>query len=432
MARKPLTGGRIREKRITLGLRQAELARRVDISASYLNLIEHNRRRIGGKLLIALAAELDVDPLVLSEGAGATLIATLREAAAGAPDVPAELDRVDEFAGRFPGWAQVLADAHGRIGALERSIERLTDRMTHDPQLAAALHEMLSTVTSIRSAASILAEPGEIDRDWQARFHRNIFEDSGRLTEASQGLVAYLEAGGEDAGTGAPQEDMEKVMAAWQHHVAVLEHGASVEVAMNMVTEPLSEAATDLLRRWLERYAKDAKTLPLEGLYSATDQHGCDPLALARALGHPAALVMRRLAAADPARIAHTVGIVVCDASGAVSYTKPVQDFPMPRLGAACPLWPLYRALSAPQMPVAEPVRQVGRVAADFDAYAVAEPITPPAPNRAPLLEATMIVVRRDAGRPADDPLELGVSCRICPRPDCVARREMSVLMEPS
>ncbi|MGA1234498.1 MAG: helix-turn-helix domain-containing protein, partial [Lutimaribacter sp.] len=38
-----LTGTRIREKRIAKRVRQADLALRVGISASYLNLIEHNK-----------------------------------------------------------------------------------------------------------------------------------------------------------------------------------------------------------------------------------------------------------------------------------------------------------------------------------------------------------------------------------------------------
>ncbi|MEO2038381.1 MAG: helix-turn-helix transcriptional regulator, partial [Martelella sp.] len=73
MARDTLTGSRIRERRIILGLKQAELARRAEISASYLNLIEHNRRRIGGKLLLDIAEILGVEPAVLTEGAEATL-----------------------------------------------------------------------------------------------------------------------------------------------------------------------------------------------------------------------------------------------------------------------------------------------------------------------------------------------------------------------
>ena len=46
--RTQLTGNRIRERRLVLGMKQADLAEAVGISASYLNLIEHNRRRIGG------------------------------------------------------------------------------------------------------------------------------------------------------------------------------------------------------------------------------------------------------------------------------------------------------------------------------------------------------------------------------------------------
>ena len=82
MAQPLMIGSRIRERRVMNGLKQSELARRAGISASYLNLIEHNRRRIGGSTLIRLAEVLGVPPALLSEGAEATLIAALREAAA--------------------------------------------------------------------------------------------------------------------------------------------------------------------------------------------------------------------------------------------------------------------------------------------------------------------------------------------------------------
>ena len=119
MSRDTLTGSRIRERRAMAGMRQAELARQVGISASYLNLIEHNRRRIGGKLLVDLATVLNVEPSLLSEGAEAALISTLREAAADSSTVQPEMDRVDEFAGRFPGWAELIAHGHRRIGNSE-------------------------------------------------------------------------------------------------------------------------------------------------------------------------------------------------------------------------------------------------------------------------------------------------------------------------
>src|SRR6056297_484007 len=81
----PVTiGTRIRERRVMSGIRQTDLARQAGISPSYLNLIEHNRRRIAGKTLNRLADVLGVAPGLLSEGAEATLISALREAAARA------------------------------------------------------------------------------------------------------------------------------------------------------------------------------------------------------------------------------------------------------------------------------------------------------------------------------------------------------------
>lgn len=210
MARDTLTGSRIRERRSIAGMRQADLARQVGISASYLNLIEHNRRRIGGKLLLDIAQVLGVEASMLTQGAEAALIATLREAAADAGAVAAELDRADEFAGRFPGWAEVLAAGHRRIASLERAVETLSDRLTHDPHLAASVHEVLSTAAAIRSTASILAETGELEQEWRDRFHKNLNEDSLRLAEGSKALVTYLdESKMSEERRGAPQEEVE-------------------------------------------------------------------------------------------------------------------------------------------------------------------------------------------------------------------------------
>ena len=55
------------------------------------------------------------------------------------------LDRAD-----LSGASLVAAQAR-RIASLERTVEQLDDRLTHDPFLSASLHEVLSTVTAIRS-----------------------------------------------------------------------------------------------------------------------------------------------------------------------------------------------------------------------------------------------------------------------------------------
>ncbi|MBD3788699.1 MAG: helix-turn-helix transcriptional regulator, partial [Sphingomonadales bacterium] len=89
MARTALTGTRIRERRTSLRLKQADLAQAAGISPAYLNLIEHNRRRPGEALIAALAQAMGVEPEALSEGAEGALFDELREAAASAEAAPA-------------------------------------------------------------------------------------------------------------------------------------------------------------------------------------------------------------------------------------------------------------------------------------------------------------------------------------------------------
>ncbi|MFW8634206.1 short-chain fatty acyl-CoA regulator family protein [Cribrihabitans pelagius] len=433
MVRDILTGSRIRERRLILGLRQAELAREAGISPSYLNLIEHNRRRIGGKLLVRIAAVLGVEPSMLSEGAEAALIATLREAAADSGTPVAELDRADEFAGRFPGWAEVLAASHRRIASLERTVETLSDRLTHDPNLAASVHEVLSTAAAIRSTASILAETGELEPEWRDRFHKNLYEDSRRLAESSRELVNFLD---EDAGSagrrGLPQEEAEAFFQDHGYHFPELESGGTTAEDLLQTSPALaSEAARSIARGALAQYMEDARALPLAPLAEALGETGIEPVTLARRFGCGLPAVLRRLAALPEEVLGSEAGLVVCDASGSILFRKPAAGFALPRFGASCPLWPLYTALVRPHAPVRRNVVQQGRNAAAFDCMAVAWPQEMPEFDADPLYRAVMLILpgARDSDD-AQEPQPVGATCRLCPRQGCPARREPSILTE--
>ncbi|MFS4583037.1 short-chain fatty acyl-CoA regulator family protein [Phaeobacter sp. C3_T13_0] len=435
MGRDTLTGSRIRERRLMLGLRQAELARQVEISASYLNLIEHNRRRIGGKLLVDLARVLAVEPSMLTDGAEVALLATLREAAADLAQPVAELDRVDEFAGRFPGWAKVLAQSQHRTASLERTVETLSDRLTHDPQLAASLHEVLSTAAAIRSTASILAETGELEAEWRDRFHNNLNEDSLRLAESSRALVNFLDESDTSAERrGMPQEEVEQFFITHEHHFPALEAAEAdaqaglIEELVTGADELVSEAGKTIARAALQHYCSDAAAMPLDPLAEAIARDGIVPVALARSFGCGLSTVLRRLGAIPPSILGQEAGLVVCDASGSILFRKPVTGFALPRFGASCPLWPLYTAISRPQEPVRRDVVQQGRSAVGFDCLAVSWPHQRPDFDSDPLYHAVMLILpKRDVAETAQP---VGASCRICSRRSCPARREPSILKE--
>ncbi|WP_299849368.1 helix-turn-helix domain-containing protein [uncultured Roseovarius sp.] len=427
MAESSIIGTRIRERRVQQGIRQSELAKRVGISPSYLNLIEHNRRKIGGKILNRLAEVLEVEPSLLAEGAEAALIATLNEAAAGraAPRAKAE-----EFAGRFPSWAQLLVDLHTQNAMLEQSVRTLTDRLAHDPHLAASLHDVISTVTAIRSTASILVETKELEPEWQGRFHRNINEESKRLAEGAESLVRYLEAAPDtQAEIKSPQDELHAYLDEKGFHFPALEGDASeaaVEVVLDAAQTIESEAARQLARSVLRQYREDAIRLPLKQVLDAIGRSGLEPGLLAGDLAVDMPTLFRRLAMLPEVEIG-PVGLAICDGSGALIFRKPLPEFSMPPVGSACGLWPLYQVLAQSHAPVQALVRQVGRNAQVARALAVSEEVRPAGFDTPALMRAHMLVLPV-AGVAQGAARDVGVTCRICPLSGCAARREPSII----
>lgn len=425
MAREGLTGSRIRERRSVAGLRQADLARALGISASYLNLIEHNRRRIGGKLLLDIARLLGVEPSLLTEGAEAALIATLREAASSANLSGPETTRADELAGRFPAWAEVLAAGHRRIATLERTVDTLSDRLTHDPHLAASVHELLTTAAAIRSTAAILVDDGDLTREWRDRFHANIDQDSRRLAESSKALVEYLDAsqGVEDA-VASPQDELEAFLGEHNYAFDDLEAGkCQPDAVIQAATGFKSIAARHMAKVILEQIVADATLVSGSDFDAALQAQGPDPVALARVLKAPVPVILRRMAL----RPGLEAGLVVCDRAGSFLFRKPTTGFVIPRFGSACPLWPLYAALSQPGQVIHTPLVQLGRGRDRFQCYAIAEVVGHPVYNQTPLVRASMLVLPSPALKD-QEVAEVGATCSVCPREACPARREPSIL----
>ena len=419
-----LTGSRIREQRMAMGLRQAELAARAGVSASYLNLIEHNRRRVAGAVLARLAQALGLDAGELEAGAEGALVADLRSAVAAGTAV-VEIDRLEEFAGRFPGWAALVAAQYRRGAMLERSVEVLNDRISHDPHLAETLHEVLSALSSVRATAEILAETADFEPGVRQRFHGNLQQDAERLAVGAGSLVAYLDGSERPMeAVASPQEEVEAWLGLWGWHLGEIEagSGAALEAEILGLT---SEGARDLARVWVAQASRDAAALPLAAFTAALAEMGPDPALLAQRFGVDMLAVFRRLAMLPGSRF----GLVVCDGSGTMTFRKAIEGFAVPRFGAACPLWPIYTALSRPMSAVSSVVEMAGRVPQRFGVQAFCQVTQAGGFGGVELREAAMLIWP-DATGGAAAALAVGSTCRICPRGGCAARREPSILVE--
>ncbi len=411
MSRSVPTGSRIRERRLALGHRQVALASQVGISASYLNLIEHNRRAIGGSLLRRLAEALGTSHAALSEEGDAALIEALTAAADGM-GAEARAQAAD-LARRHPDWARLLARQAEALAAQARTIEALSDRLSHDPGLAEAMHELLSTVSVVRSTASILAQTPELDAIWRGRFHANLDADSRRLAQGAEAVVGLFDRQATRTTRHLlPVEQVARFLDAHGHRFDALEaEGAAAVPGLVAVLEDRDARA--LATQLLEGDARDAAILP-----RACVEAAAGPDALIAAAGGDLALVLRRLGTIDPAR-----GLVVVDAAGAMVRRKAVSGFALPVMGAGCPLWPVYGALAQPGRAVETLVETPD--GAGWRVHAVAVPLVPARFGAEPVLRATMLLTRATVpGRGAP----VGPGCRTCPREGCAARREPSAL----
>jgi len=426
--RHTLTGSRIRERRGAMGLRQSDLAKAAGISASYLNLIEHNKRRIGGKLLLILARALEVEPARLSEGMDASL-SDMVQAAARAPQArlgpAAELDRVEEFAGRFPGWTGVVAAQQKRIADLEAAVEGLQDRLAHDPVLAGSMHEVLSTVSAVRATSEILVREPDLEPAWRARFHRNLHEEAERLSASATALLRYFERSEAQTGLMAtPQERVEAAFDAAGHHFAALEEDGAAAIGEVVATmDGLEPAAAALAEQWLRRYAKDAARLPLAPFLEAAVAADFDPGALLGLAGGDVALVLRRLASLPEGGLDAVpgFGLAICDGAGALVFRRRIPAFSIPRYGAGCALWPLYSALARPMVPDMALLEQPD--GSRFRAWAVAHPVGAAGFGAQPVMQAMMLLRAVDDTEAQQDTRAVGPGCELCPRDDCAARR---------
>lgn len=406
-------GTRIRERRRAKKLTQTALAKTVGISASYLNLIEHNRRGIAGRTLIALARELGMQPADLSEGADAALINTLTEAAKTDSKSGPEVNRIEEFVGRYPGWAKLLSTMSRTTQEQHETLTAMSDQMAHDPFVSETMHQILSNITAIRSTASILATEDDIPKDMHERFLSNLHSDSQRLSDTAQKMVDFFDREDKsepNAPTSAVAHDF------WASHDYHLAEPTTVPAQTNLQTAPILQ---DSQRRYHDLNNK----MPASEFASAAVNFHYDPIALAQTFDADLMLVLFRMAQMPKDVDFPTFGLIEVDMSGAVLMRKPTTEIALPLYSSACPLWPIYRAFAQQG--------QILRAAMDMPSgdrvltYALSEPIGAKDYALPPLMRSTMIFSAdaRVLGKDRHTPILAGLHCSVCPRKSCEARR---------
>lgn len=450
-----ILGSRIREIRRKSGLTQAELARRIGISASYLNLIERNKRRIAGQLLSRTAEELGVRVDMLGGAGERRLLGTLQEIA-HMPTLAGtgiEGGSAGEFIGRFPSWARAVAvlvraerEATSRAGAL-------ADRLTHDPFLGETVHRMLTRISAIRSAAEILSDYSDLPAEQRARFDRIVLDESRALSEIGDALAAYFDRAGQDERSMTPLDEVETLFEIHQNRFDELERLAEAiavtlpdgvnreqfaqERAENEMSAAIEKViaqqaglagpAASRAREALTDYAASAMLLPQSRFSESAEKLRYDAEQLAAEFRVSVQRIAARLTALPRNAGTPRFGLVQINAAGTIRRLYGMPGLAPPRYGAACPLWAAYRAQQTPETMLRQ--RAVFPTGERFVLLARAYPVGPAGFGRPRHLVTDMLVLtEHDAALTVysvgeQDPEEaVGQTCHLCPRADCAHR----------
>jgi predicted transcriptional regulator/transcriptional regulator with XRE-family HTH domain len=245
-------GIRISSRRKALGRSQAALARTVGISPSYLNLIERNKRDVGGAVLLRIAAALGLDIGELTGEAEHRLVADVAEAFADPVLAPLGFDGEaarDVVAGN-PALAAALARLHRAYAASRNERDAYADRLRTDPLLREMLHQVLSGITAVRSGAEILADVPDIGEDDRRRFVASIGSEARMLTGVARNLLGHFESEAAVRRAGSPARELDDLIFENDNYFAGLE---AVAASLRHEVEafgPFGEAAlTEALAR---------------------------------------------------------------------------------------------------------------------------------------------------------------------------------------
>ena len=461
-----ILGTRIRERRRRAGITQSNLAKQIGISASYLNLIERNKRRIAGPMLVRVADALGAELEELDGASERRLAETLLEIAhlPALEGLEIEAEIVGELIGRYPGWARALGALARSEHDANRTARSLADRLTHDPFLGESVHHMLSRVSAIRSSIEILTDFDDIEPDQRNRFLHIARDETAALSDIGEALATYL--GKIEAAEHAltPIDEVEALFIQHSNRFEELEAAATElsplieqrsplprSVSADAIAREHLKGAIDGLARdgkpiettvarnraeeLLTEYAARALILPMDAFVRQAVDFRFDIESLVAHFRVDVKTVCQRLTAlpdhvpGEPDNRLPRFGYFEANASGTIVEMLGLPGLALPRYASACPLWALYRAQQVPEtvlrqravFPNGDRFVFIARARRTGDAG-----FNQPRHYRTDMLavhesDAAMTVYAPDDSTPVE---EVGPACRLCPRRKCPHRAD--------
>ncbi|MFV2018467.1 short-chain fatty acyl-CoA regulator family protein [Micromonospora sp. LOL_023] len=351
---KTFAGARLRRMREDRGISQTELARRLSISASYLNQIEHDSRPLTVAVLMRITEVFGVDPTSFAPHDTPRLVAGLREALGGR----AGIGELTELASRLPEVAEAVLDLHRRYQQVDEQLSELVGdrerigRSPHD-QVTEFFYRRQNYVPAIDEAAERLAgqiglRRGEARSALQDRLAQRHGVRVSR--DDAESLAGELHRYRPQTRTlhlsTSLRSGQESIRMAAQ--IALLEYADVIDEIIE--EEKFDDVQTQILTRvGLANYFAAALVLPYEQFLAAAEQRRYDIDLLTEHFAMGWETVCHRLSTLQrPRSRGVPFSFVRVDRAGNMSKRQSATGFPFSRTGGTCPLWNVYEAFGAP------------------------------------------------------------------------------------
>ena len=447
--RRLYVGPSLRRLRRERGLTQADMAADLEVSASYIALLERNHRPLTAELLVRLAKTYRIDMTLLAGDGGsddrARLEAALKDPIFADIDLPAL--ETGDVATNFPGISEAFlrlytAYQEDQLALADRGAEDLAgsgrgqdtaDPVAESRRFLAARRNCFPLLDDAaeRLVQVVGAEGGLVGRlkahhglgvrrvpsrvmvgstrrlDW----HRREVLLDDELDNASQNFQLALQ-------------------------LAYLELGEEIGAALGS-GHFASESGERLTRRALAGYAAAAMLMPYTAFARAVEARRYDVEGLARQFGASFEQTAHRMTTLQkPGQERVPFFFIRVDEAGNVSKRLDGAGFPFARHGGGCPLWNLHQAFRTPR----QIVTQWLQLPDGQRFFSIARTVTAggggygrPRVDRAIALgcaaeHADRLVYTQGQGAQnhgvvgPESATPIGVTCRLCHRAECAAR----------